>query len=301
MSNKEKAFTYYTNGEKTIKVKPDQTPPEGFYKGQHYKRPAWNKGLSAKTDERVKNNVEKAHATRNKHYHAPWNKGLTKETDERVAKNSQKLKEGMLKKYGVENPSQLPTYTPWNKGRTKENDSRMKKASDNHKGVIAWNKGLTKDTDERIVSRPRTEETKQKIREANLTTEVRLKRFNSLKANGTLGNKYNTKPERDYYEYLLTKYKPEDIVQQYSDERYPFKCDFYIIPEDLFIELHANWTHGKHPFDKNNPEDIEVLKIWKEKSKEHPYYSNAIYTWTDLDVRKAETAKLNNLNYKVIY
>ena len=92
------------------------------------------------------------------------------------------------------------------------------------------------------------------------------------------------------------------IIKQYFDkEQYPFRCDFYIKSEDLFIEVHGNWTHGGRPFD---PQDIECQKQlaeWEEKAKTSNYYKNAIYTWTDLDVRKVETAKQNNLNFEVIY
>lgn len=291
----EKAYTYYTNGIKTIKVKPGDIPPEGFYPGQHYKKVPWNKGLTAETDERVKLNTEKAHQTRKQGNYPAWNKGLTAETDERVAKNINTAKQTMLDRYGVENPAQLPSHKAWNTGLTKDTNDSVKKISDANKGKTAWNKGLS------IPGHPHSEETKQHLSQVHSSDEVKLRKYNSLKRNGNLGRNSNTKPELEYYEYLLTKYKPEDIIQQYMDKRYPFKCDFYIIPEDKFIEIHAGWTHGGHPFDRNNPEDIKKLNLWKEKSEEHPYFKNAIYTWTDLDIRKVEVAKKNHLNFEVIY
>lgn len=36
-------------------------------------------------------------------------------------------------------------------------------------------------------------------------------------------------------------------------------------------------------------------------AKTSNYYKNAIYTWTDLDVRKVKIAKENNLNFVAIY
>ena len=54
-------------------------------------------------------------------------------------------------------------------------------------------------------------------------------------------------------------------------------------------------------FDENNKNDLNKLSIWKEKSKESDYYKQAIYTWTNLDVRKRNIAKENNLNYLEIF
>ena len=102
--------------------------------------------------------------------------------------------------------------------------------------------------------------------------------------------------------YKLENYDKDDIIRQYFDkDRYPYKCDFYIKSEDKFIEVHGNWTHGKHPFDENNKEDIKILELWKEKAKTSDFYKNAIYQWTDLDVRKKKTAENNNLNFEAIY
>ena len=103
------------------------------------------------------------------------------------------------------------------------------------------------------------------------------------------------------YADLCKQYGEDNVIRQYRDERYPFVCDFYIPSEDLFIEYNGSWTHGEHPFDPMNLDDISTLEAWQEKVIDHPYYQNAIYTWTDLDVRKQRIAKENNLNYVVIY
>lgn len=159
---------------------------------------------------------------------------------------------------------------PWNKGL---------KGSQ-----VAWNKGLT-----------------YKLSESS-KNEMLIKRFNTQKENGTLGINQDTSIEIEYYKYLLSIYDKDDIIRQYFDkDRYPYKCDFYIKSEDKFIEVHGNWTHGKHPFDENNKEDIKILELWKEKAKTSDFYKNAIYQWTDLDVRKKKTAENNNLNFEAIY
>ena len=61
-------------------------------------RPAWNKGLTKETDERVALNAEGTKKTRKKRIDSgqigdSWNKGKTKETSERVMTVSRKLKD----------------------------------------------------------------------------------------------------------------------------------------------------------------------------------------------------------------
>ena len=80
---------------------------------------------------------------------------------------------------------------------------------------------------------------------------------------------------------------------------YPFACDFYIVDKNLYVEIQGNWTHGPHPFDKNNKEDINILNNWKEKNT--PYYLSAIKNWTINDPYKREVAKNNKLNFIEIF
>lgn len=117
-----------------------------------------------------------------------------------------------------------------------------------------------------------------------------------------INNSFNSsKPEDQYYNYLLTKYEKDDIVRQYKDIRYPFECDFYIRSEDLFIELNLNWTHGNHPFDSTNEEDLQLLDHWRQKAINSEFYRNAIDIWTRRDIEKQRMAKENNLNYLCYY
>ena len=85
-----------------------------------------------------------------------------------------------------------------------------------------------------------------------------------------------------------------DIIRQYRSELYPFSCDFYIPTEDLYIECNYTWTHGGKPYEGTKEDNIKLNK-WKEKNTK--FYNNAIYTWTDLDVRKRNIVKQNNLNF----
>lgn len=115
-------------------------------------------------------------------------------------------------------------------------------------------------------------------------------------------NSFNTsKPEEELYESLLKQFNEKTILRRYKEERYPFYCDFYIVEDDLFIELNAHWTHGGKPFDPDDIQCQEKLKIWQEKAKQSKFYENAIKTWTERDVKKQKIAKENHLNYKVIY
>lgn len=277
-------FKWYTDGKITIKVMSNDKPPEGFILGRTINANPWNKGLTAENDSRVKQNIENSLKTRSTRKYTAWNKGLTKELDPRLKGLS-----------GANNPMYGKHPVAWNKGLTKETDSRVQKISASAKGRLVWNKGIHTE------GHPHSEETKNKLKKIHSSLEYKTKRYNTMKANNSFWKK-ESKAECAFYEELKLKYNENDIIKQYFDsERYPFCCDFYIKSEDLFIELHANWTHGGHPFDPNSEEDLEKLAIWQEKAKTSKYYKNAIYQWTDLDVRKASIAKENNLNFIVIY
>ena len=64
------------------------------------------------------------------------------------------------------------------------------------------------------------------------------------------------------------------------------------------VELHIFWTHNDH-FYTGSKEDLDIVTYWK--SKNNSFYNNAIYAWNDLDVRKRQIAKENNLNYVVLW
>ena len=160
--------------------------------------------------------------------------------------------------------------TPWNKGK---------------KGLqVPWNKGKT-----------------YKLSDISRATMLQ-KRFNTQRLNGTLGINQDTSVQKEYYQQLVQYYEPEDILHPYMDkDRYPYKCDFYIKSEDKFIEVHGNWTHGGRPFDPTDIDCLDQLAYWDKKAETSDYYKNAIYTWTQLDVQKVETARKNHLNFEVVY
>lgn len=114
---------------------------------------------------------------------------------------------------------------------------------------------------------------------------------------------WNTsKPEENMYVALCEVFGETDVVRQYKDLRYPFRCDFYIKSLDLFIELNGTWLHGGRWFDDTDPTCVEQLKQWQTKVDEgHRFYTVAIDVWTGRDVRKRETAVQNGLNYLVFW
>lgn len=126
----------------------------------------------------------------------------------------------------------------------------------------------------------------------NKLNEINEKKYLTHKKN----NSFHTSKQEDQIKEWL-QYAFPSIKCQYKSERYPFHCDFFIPERDLYIEYLGSWTHGGHPFDLTNEKDIETLNVLLKKSKKSNYYKAAIYTWTDLDIRKREIAKKNSLNY----
>lgn len=101
--------------------------------------------------------------------------------------------------------------------------------------------------------------------------------------------------EIDIYNKL--KQKIQNIEYQFKSDLYPFLCDFYLHDYNVYIEIQGTWTHGLHPFDPLNENDIKILNKWKEKSINSTYYKSAINIWTKWDVIKRAIAKMNKLNF----
>ena len=206
-------------------------------------------------------------------------------------KDIEKMKYIYIQKFGVSNPNKLKQV------RDKIKETCLKKY-----GVDSYSK---------------TEEFKYKVKETCLErygvtcpmkseevkakydfTGIAEKAFQTKLKHGTTNT---SKPERELFELLVQKFGSENVKNQYKSAVYPYHCDFYIKTLDLYIELNLYFTHGKHPFDKNNKTDNEVLTKWKEKAKTSKFYCNAIHVWTEQDINKIKAAKENNLNYICIY
>ena len=133
------------------------------------------------------------------------------------------------------------------------------------------------------------------------SSETIEKIFTTQKKHGTLNT---SNPEEELYNILTEKFN--DVIRHYSDNRYKYKCDFYIPSLDLFIEYQGSMFHNRKPYTENYKDELEYIKernkILKQKSKETiTRYDNLISTWVVRDVEKRNTAKKNNLNYLEIY
>lgn len=130
-----------------------------------------------------------------------------------------------------------------------------------------------------------------------------------IKRNITIKNKFiynHSKPEDEAYNLLSCYF--DNVIRQYVSKEYPWACDFYIIDIDTYIECHFSHFHNFKPY-IGNDEDKKEIKILQQKSNEikkktnkiKTQYDVIIYTWSDLDVRKRDLAKQNNLNYLEFY
>lgn len=68
-------------------------------------------------------------------------------------------------------------------------------------------------------------------------TSIKAKEYATKLKNGTFNS---SKPEDEFYEALAAKFGADDILRQYRDARYPFRCDFYVKSIDTFIELNLS-------------------------------------------------------------
>ena len=190
--------------------------------------------------------------------------------------NRNKAIETTLREYGVTNISQAPEV------KKKIQNTNMKKL-----GVPM--PYLSKAVQERMC------DTKEK-RYGDRHYTNREKCYNTMKKKGFI-----SKDER-VFETVLIDNSIEYTPQYHKDPRYPFYCDFYLPKYDMFIEINIYPAHGPHPFDSNNQEDIEYLKVWQEKAnKGMGIYLDWINRWTNVDVNKRTTAKQNRLNYFELY
>lgn len=134
------------------------------------------------------------------------------------------------------------------------------------------------------------------LKEKTNTIEAKEKQYKTKKKNKSFNS---SKKEKECFD-LISKIYP-DVITQYKSEKYPFNCDFYIPSIDTYIEYNGTWTHGGHPFDETDDNDINTLYLWTEKAKKSNFYKNAIHTWTIRDVHKRNYAKENNLNFYEFY
>lgn len=132
---------------------------------------------------------------------------------------------------------------------------------------------------------------------ATQTKVVQDKIYRTKKKNHTVNS---SKIEVTMYQLLVHRFGENNVIHQYKCDKYPFQCDFYIKSLDLFIELNAHWSHGKHWFGSDDGDENKLL-MWKDKANVSHYYREAIVTWTVRDVKKRQIAIDNHLNYVVFW
>ena len=202
----------------------------------------------------------------------------------------EKVKNTNLKRYGVENVFAAEQI----KKQIKDNNI-LKYGVEHFNKTEIGRKCLSLISKQTIEKRKITNLKKYGVENILNNPEIAQKRLNTLRKNHTFNS---SKIEQQFKEYLEQNFQ-NDFEYQYRSELYPFNCDFYIKSLDLYIEINGSWTHGGHPFNENNQDDINKLNEMKSKNSE--YYQNAINTWTIRDVNKRNIAKENNLNYLEIF
>ena len=263
--------------------------PRGVYKR---KSPPWNKGLTKETDDRIKNAEETKKQTNLKKYGVEnvfqSKEVLDKLSDDRhsgeLARRSMATKKD---RYGDEHYNNMEKTK--NTKQDKYGDANYNNPDKNKETRISHTGSYWSDDQRsemgriRIVNDSNAKAVKTIIDRYGSVEDyykmITQKVYDTRRRNGTLSN-FETKPEKEMYKDLCDKYGEDDVIKQYYDkDRYPFKCDFYIISEDKFIELNKFFTHGPHPFDKENSEDIALLnKLKKDADGGNKWAKNIIYT-----------------------
>ena len=126
------------------------------------------------------------------------------------------------------------------------------------------------------------------------TSEYKIKSYSSRKQHNT----FNSSAVEEEFANWLNENNIK-FIRQYKSDVYPYPCDFYFPDKDLYFEINGNWTHGKHPFNPKNPDDENILNLWK--SKNTKYYDIAIKVWTKTDPEKYKIVQENNLNWIAVY
>ena len=202
-------------------------------------------------------------------------------------KNMEKHKQTCLEKYGVE--WYLQTNNENIKRGSKENLDKVKQTNLERYGVEYYVQ-----TDEWKEKHKQTCLEKYGVEWYSATEEYKNKVYKTKKKNGTFNSSKIESKLLEYFTNNNINYKT-----QYKSELYPYMCDFYFPDTDYYVEIQGNWTHGEHPFNSINEDDLNKLAFWK--SKNTKYYNNAINVWTNSDVEKRNVAKNNNVTLFEIF
>lgn len=206
------------------------------------------------------------------------------------------MKQGMLEKYGVDNPFKLDEFQVAAAETRKEKYGTPNYTqSDDYKQSADAIQAKIAETNLRFYG----------VTHPNKLPFMRQHLSMLAKQNSPMvSNKiYETKRQNGTFNTSSVEEHVKDFSgfeSQYNkDARYPYLCDFYDRNRDLFIEVNASWTHGYHWYDVEN--DANTCKKWNAKSKKSEYYANALDVFTKRDVEKRKCARVNNLNYVTLW
>lgn len=214
--------------------------------------------------------------------------------------NKDKVRKTCQARYGVDTVSQLPEFVEKQKKAFKEkySDSAEGKAQlkEKRKQTSLLKYGVehpaqTKEVQDKMKA---TCVERYGVPNPQQNADIRKKLLQTMHDNHSFGT---SKVEKEVEQYFI-RHKV-NYIRQYSSDVYQHLCDFYLLDFNLYIEIQGAWTHGKHPFNPNNPDDIILLNYWK--SKGNAYYDTAVKVWSNSDVNKRKAAQLNNLNYLEIF
>lgn len=204
-------------------------------------------------------------------------------------------KKGTIEKYGVDNVFKLKEF------QDKAAETREKRYGGRY--TLSKESSLEPSARQNSIETNKSEESKEKRIQTNIkkygypnpnqSLIVQRKIRKTKRKNNTFST---SKSEQQLNDELLNLF--DNVQTQFTSSEYPFACDFYIPERQLYIELNATWTHGSAWYNINNPTHKEISNKWKKSSG---YYKSAYKSWTNLDVKKRQTAKENNLNYLVFW
>jgi hypothetical protein len=201
------------------------------------------------------------------------NKPKTKNIYFKTEDFKNKSKKTCIEKYNCEYPTQ---YLLFKEKRKRINDERFK---------VLRNITIKENIKEKTLNW---------LKELN----IEIKEVKDIK----LKRKRNNIIEEEKYIREKLQDKFGSVLFNHVDNKYPFHCDFYIPNHDIYIEYQGFEGHNDHPFNYNNPNDVQILLKWAEladlkKIDKRNKYLAYIATWVEKDPLKRKVAKINNLNW----
>lgn len=217
-----------------------------------------------------------------------------KEADKKHRKGI--MKQGMLDKYGVDNPFKLDEF------QAIAAETRKEKYGAEY--TLASGSVLSDAARATFAEHMQDDAFRKELNEKKCATNTALYGVSYVVQSPVFQAKMNaTKHKNGTFNSSNIEecIKALDIFKsQYKkDVRYPYLCDFYDKDKDLFIEVNASWTHNFHWYDVDS--DAVMVNAWKKKSDDSQYYASALKIFTKSDVEKRECARKNNLNYVTLW